>query len=56
MALSNLKRIHLHACQMRFFAQLCRSWQHFDWFRASRGPAAIAEPVVRVICRGNCSS
>ena len=25
------------------FVQLCSSWRHFNWFKASRGPSAIAE-------------
>jgi len=33
--------------QMWFFVQLCRSWQDFNWLKASRGPSAIAELLVR---------
>jgi len=32
--------------QMRFFVQLCSSWQDFNWLKASRGPSAIAELLV----------
>jgi len=32
--------------QIRFFVQLCSSWQDFNWLRASRGPSAIAELLV----------
>jgi len=35
--------------QMRFFVQLCSSWQHFKWLKASRGLSAIAELLVWVI-------
>jgi len=28
---------------MRFFVQLCSSWQGFNWLKAWRGPSAIAE-------------
>jgi len=33
--------------QMWFFVQLCSSWQDFNWFKASRGPSAIAELLVK---------
>jgi len=32
--------------QMWFFIQLCSSWQDFNWFKALRGPSAIAELLV----------
>jgi len=31
---------------MWFFVQLCSSWQDFNWLKMSRGPSAIAEPLV----------
>jgi len=31
---------------MWFFVQLCSSWRHFNWLRASRGPSVIAELLV----------
>jgi len=34
--------------QMWFFVQLCSSWQDFNWFKASRGPSAIAELLVKI--------
>ena len=33
--------------QMWSFVQLCSSWQDFNWLKASRGPSAIAELVVK---------
>jgi len=30
---------------MRFFVQLCTSWQDFNWSRTSRGPSAILQCV-----------
>jgi len=34
---------------MRFFLQLCSSWQEFTWHSVSRGSSATAEPLVHYV-------
>lgn len=38
---------HCRSFQLLFFVQLCSSWQGFNWLRASRGPSATAELLVK---------